>query len=62
MKPVKGWVVIDPDDGALIWTFCTLRKASIYELTNGWRWHYNQGWRWHYNRGYRCVRVTLRSD
>ena len=66
MKPIKGWVVIDPDGEILYGTFRKVKMKSIIIAENEkfrsiLPLQANE-WKRLYNRGYRCIRVTLRSD
>ncbi len=75
MKQVKGWVVIDDKDQAImrtlslrtkklsIWAFLKLQQAvgGTY-IQYGEPINEKLVWRYYYNRGYRCIRVTLRAD
>ena len=58
MKPVKGWVVIDPDGEAIYPSFEEKKTESIFQLAG----RMDKSWKSLYNRGYRCIRVTLRED
>ena len=67
MKPVKGWVVIDPD-GEIISSSLNWSKKSysiesfIRNRDDFYSSTVTMEWETYENRGYRCIRVTLRSD
>ena len=62
MKPIKGWVVVDPDGENEFWTLRYERKDAVKcFLVAFWNNEY-WGWKYYYKQGYRCIRVTLRED
>ncbi len=57
MKPVKGWVVVDPSGMVILHTFRINEDDSIKNyLSDG-----STKWEYFYNRGYRCIRVELKE-
>ncbi len=56
MNKERGWVIVDPEFGALFWTYDQRRWGSILRFVNN---HRHVSWKSAYRMGYGCVKATI---